>query len=1158
MTRLFAHARICPILLIAFLTLLPAHPAAASMAPDSRLRLAAGERIADPAEMQEFFQESRRSPHAYRGAIVQFDRLPDDLTRQSLEAEGIILQEYIPNLAFLASIPSSATEADLARFGIRWVGALDREEKLAAPLRVSGSTEYAKDGRGVPRFTVRLFAHEDIPSATAWLETEYGAEIFGVAEISHLIDIGLPASNWFDLAGDERIRWIEPFLPPRELNNSNRINTTAEVAQAAPYNLTGNGVMVGEWDGGGVYLSHPDFGGRVVSGDGASISSHATHVAGSVLGSGASSGGTYRGMAPEANMVSYLWWSGSSSLQNDYTEAINTYGIDLSTNSWGVGYPPSSVELCEAFLGNYFAACGALDNIISGSLGKTIVQTWAAGNERLNSPSYCGGLGFTYGTILPYSCAKNVLTIGAINSNNSTMTSFSSWGPTDDGRLKPDIVTGGCQSDGDFGVTSTRNGGGYSTACGTSMATPTAAGCIALWLERYKQLYPGQVPLSSTVKSALINSADDLGSPGPSFDFGYGRLNVVNAIDLLDAGAFLEDQITDGDTLTWTFAFDGTIPLLRFTLVWDDPGAAENANPALVNDLDLLVRPGGEFPQTFRPWVLNPANPEWPPTTGTDRRNNVEQVQRQTDLLGASTWTVRVIGYNIPQGPQNFSITHTPGITLVPGEAQYALAINAGPDQEVNPGVLPLPLHIFNTGKQNDTYDVLFESARGWSVTPNPAIIPVAGRGDTNVAFMLAIPGGVTPGAADTIVVTATSQSDAGVMASDTVIVNIIPGYGVAVVTLSDTAGVPGRILEFGVTFANLGTQGDSFNWTITDNAGWTISPTGGAFTLDLGSDTTFTLTAEIPPAASPGALNRIIAVATSDGDPAKSGRDTTEVTVIEYPPQPVLVNLIDGFPTAEQSPELLWTLAPHASPPSGFAIWEFSLEIGADSALAGGVTRYDGIADTSFAVPIILPDGPHYWRVIGYNLAGDSSGFSESARFDVDTENPDPPALIDPPDQSYGSDPTPSFIWGPVTARTQSALQMVYRWELSLDSTFATIRDSLITTNLSYQLPAHRALPACSTVAFWRVTATDPAGNTSDPATPNRHELFLHGDLNRDCTVNAVDLSLLIQTVFFGGATVPPPERAEVNCSMSVNAADIAFLVNHVFFGGPPPCNPN
>ncbi|HID63149.1 MAG TPA: hypothetical protein EYP49_10475, partial [Anaerolineae bacterium] len=80
---------------------------------------------------------------------------------------------------------------------------------------------------------------------------------------------------------------------------------------------------------------------------------------------------------------------------------------------------------------------------------------------------------------------------------------------------------------------------------------------------------------------------------------------------------------------------------------------AVNANPALVNDLDLtLVEPYGLI--THLPWVLDPANPSGNATAGTDSINNVEQVYVAGPTSG--TWTVRVTGSNVPQGPQQYSL----------------------------------------------------------------------------------------------------------------------------------------------------------------------------------------------------------------------------------------------------------------------------------------------------------------------------------------------------------------------------------------------------------------------------------------------------------------------------------------------------------------------
>jgi subtilisin family serine protease len=189
-------------------------------------------------------------------------------------------------------------------------------------------------------------------------------------------------------------------------------------------------------------------------------------------------------MAPGAEIVSYgfeqpgglqqgFLYTDPGDLEDDYTEAISLYGADLSNNSIGTnvasnGYP------CD-WTGNYGATGALIDEVVRGALGSPFRVVWANGNER--GSSSCGT---SYQTTAPPSCAKNSLTVGALNSNNDSVTSFTSWGPCDDGRLKPDVSAPGCQSNGDGGVTSCSSSGGYTVKCGTSMASPTAAGVSAL------------------------------------------------------------------------------------------------------------------------------------------------------------------------------------------------------------------------------------------------------------------------------------------------------------------------------------------------------------------------------------------------------------------------------------------------------------------------------------------------------------------------------------------------------------------------------------------------------------------------------------------------------------------------------------------------------
>ncbi|MBI5868971.1 MAG: S8 family serine peptidase [candidate division Zixibacteria bacterium] len=773
------------------------HPAAAPDSADLEssqfVRFAAGARHLTAVESDQFFRESATSPYAERGGVIQFDRLPDSLTRVRLAEQGVVLRAYLPDRAYLATIPSTTRMADLSWAGIQWVGALRAEEKLAEVLATGGTPQFSRDSSGASRIKVKLYDHVRPEDAATWLASQYGARIVGQSTLANVVEVALPADNWFDIAHDERVVWLEPYLEPMLLNNSCRAVVGADVAQAAPYSLDGSGVWIGEWDGGWADKGHPDFEKRVTQLGGGAVHWHSTHVAGTVIGTGTQSGGTYKGIAPAANLVSQQWWGGVSDLQSSYQTNITDYHIDISQNSWGTGASPINVGNCNAVLGNYFIECGALDDIVRGDLGKPVSISWSAGNERSQGSSYCGSIGFTYGSLTPYGTAKNLITVGAINSNNSSMTSFSSWGPTDDGRIKPELVAPGCQSDGDYGVTSTWPGGGYNTICGTSMASPVVSGCMALWYQQYRNLHPGQNPLASTVKSVFVETADDLAELGPSYDFGYGRINVVKAIDLLNAGSFLEDQLNDGTAFDWTFNYDGSLPQVSFTLAWDDPGAAENANPTLVNDLDLaLISPSGLI--TLFPWRLDPANPLNPAINAVDHINNLEQVRRTT-LPETGLWKVRVTGYGVAMGPQKFSLAYTPGIVLSQVEADYAAQLIAGANQSGIPGHLAFTFQIRNLGRRDDTYDLALTGARGWTISPNPITPTVQGLTAGNFTFDDFVPYGTQPGVVDTIIALMTSNANPAITATDTLSITVSPGFGVVLDARLDTAGVPSRVI---------------------------------------------------------------------------------------------------------------------------------------------------------------------------------------------------------------------------------------------------------------------------------------------------------------------------------------------------------------------------
>jgi len=528
---------------------------------------------------------------------------------------------------------------------------------------------------GVPTIAVYLVLRDPLPPippappappsprgpAAAALLARFSGVIRGELRSVNALVVELPADKLAALAAEPDVLWIEAPIPAMgALNFENRIATGVNTVAAPPYNLDGTGVTALVYDSGMPRTTHLDLVGRLTLIGSGSLSSHSTHVAGAIGGSGAATPERlYRGMAPNINILAAALqasggglplYNNPADLETDYSIAINTYNADLATNSVGTNVAsnnqPCSLE------GNYGVTDAVIDNVVRGSLGRPIVIVWAGGNER-NS----GRCGFEYSTIAPPSGAKNPLVVGAVNSNDDSMTVFSSWGPTDDGRIKPDVVAPGCQSAGrDRGVTScgAASDTAYESLCGTSMACPTAAGLAALLIQDFRAQHPDAGrPANSLIKMSLIHTAVDLMTPGPDYQTGYGSVRVPPAVDLLRAGTFASDTASQDQARTYTISVPPRTSNLKATLVWDDPAGLPNTARALVNDLDLVViDPLG---RRWFPWTLNPAAPAEPAVRGrVDRLNNVEQVFVEEPTAGE--WTVEVAGFAVPSGPQGYSL----------------------------------------------------------------------------------------------------------------------------------------------------------------------------------------------------------------------------------------------------------------------------------------------------------------------------------------------------------------------------------------------------------------------------------------------------------------------------------------------------------------------
>jgi len=485
---------------------------------------------------------------------------------------------------------------------------------------------------------------------------------------------GHKVSILYDFRGEEP-------LYRTTLNANAAISTGANlIRQTAPYNLDGSGIKVGVWDGGSVRNTHQEFNTtRVVKKNStAAVDDHATHVAGTIGASGFQA--SAKGMAPLVAIDSYDWNSDSAEMTAVGAATANdsfTTKIPLSNHSYGY-------NAATADMGRYNAECNTTDALALGL--PYYLVFWAAGNEQDTLTALGGYQSITYNGL-----SKNILTVGAGDDavtsgvrdvTKGTLAYFSSMGPCDDGRIKPDLVANGVNVNSCISTSDTAYDATYS---GTSMATPNAAGSATLLVQLYSREFSSQRMRSSMLKALLIHTADDVGRPGPDYQYGWGYLNVKAAADVilahkasLASPKMVDDSISNSSkTKSYNYVWDGTSPL-KATLCWTDPAgtaqtAADSRTPNLKHNLDLkITAPDGTT--IYQPYTM-PFVGTWTQASmtlnATKGKNNVDNVER--------------VDVPSPTQAGTYIVTVSLDGTLTTSTQAFSLVVTGASSVEANP-----------------------------------------------------------------------------------------------------------------------------------------------------------------------------------------------------------------------------------------------------------------------------------------------------------------------------------------------------------------------------------------------------------------------------------------------------------------------------------------
>ncbi len=606
--------------------LLPAM--AQQVARSTVVHLKQGDRMLPAHQQLEFRRTELMRGQYFR--YIQFHTMPSPVERNRLLKAGIELLEYLPERTYIAAIPADFAQSQLVALSVAAVLPIPVQDKLHPDL--------ATQMDETSSLRVQVQFQRNIPLELAkYILARYQAEILAEQSVNQTFTLSIQPILLRRLLAESALLYAELAREVSEkpetfdlggqcLARTNTLHTAYE----SGLQLDGSGVNVAIGDDG--YIGpHIDFQGRNFPGETATFNggAHGDMVAGILAGAG-NLNPEIQGVARGANLFLY---SGFNAVE----KAVELYEEDeiiLTSTSYGDGCNrgyTTFTQLADRQIWDY----------------PEMMHVFSAGNSGDQDCGY--GAGSAWGNITGgVKVGKNVLAVGNLGANGELVFN-SSRGPSNDGRIKPDLCANG---DGQISTAPNHN---YQSSSGSSAAAPIVTGVLAQLIQAYRGWNNGENPPSALLKACLLNTADDLGTPGPDYKHGWGRINARRAYQCLEAEHYATAEVEQSETLIFPLQVPSDVRQARIMLYWHDREGSTVSAKALVNDLDMRVRFND---QEYLPWTLSPepedlgqaAQPQ------ADHLNNMEQIV--IDLPAAGEYQIEINGYELPFGAQTFYLSY--------------------------------------------------------------------------------------------------------------------------------------------------------------------------------------------------------------------------------------------------------------------------------------------------------------------------------------------------------------------------------------------------------------------------------------------------------------------------------------------------------------------